>query len=326
MRLKTTFSVLAGAALLPLGASAASISAFAWCNTEYGGVNVLGPYTSKCDTVYTPRDGLTGDVVFQEGETLTYNASSSGLDGAGLASYRLKAYHGYFGMRILTSTTATAKRDAAGNPIVGLGRATASVELRAADNIYLRSDVLPDGTPLTLTFGMYVEGGPETYSSNPLRGSFMTSLEVINSLVIRHVTGETTIFGQQWCYGMAGDNQACTREFTTANSLTRKYETFTMKAYVGDLIQMDSMMFGWATSASEGSDAVPSVQAGAGIYSYDSMHSGFKLPDGVHLVADSGTAYVMPVPEPATWALMAAGVASIGLAARRGSTAGRPSA
>jgi len=68
-----------------------------------------------------------------------------------------------------------------------------------------------------------------------------------------------------------------------------------------------------------------SVLAVAGDGSRAEIHDPlwFDVPDGVTISAASGASYLEPVPEPATWMLVAAGLAVVGAVGRR---AGRPRA
>ena len=132
------------------------------------------------------------------------------------------------------------------------------------------------------------------------------------------VGGTTEAVNQNWCAGDCSNlNLPGLMQIASGG-----IETFSgqVQVQVGDVIYVGSNLTTFSRAILAGRIfASPTTGAYAvEVSSFDSAHPYFRIEgQDAFLVAASGHDYTMPVPEPGTYALLAAGLAMIGLTARR---------
>ena len=280
MRHWIRLGIAATTAVACIGAHAA-ITSFGGCDyTILGGLHDphAPPPTGSC---------------LSDPSTLSGIAGSFTTAGSASAGYQLTPVYGDLGFALSADAVASPANDPLADAI-----ADARAQLRFDDLLKVTSPTLPLGSEVTLTFSGAVHGVADlSPASAPV--TMDLGLESLFSLSGPADSAVVTL-----CRGTV--SAQCDRMFDGDSASF----SMTIRARVGDVLSLAGSLSGFLHIDVDASRAFPT---GGGSAEFDALERTFVAPmsEDVVLIAQSGTNYAAPIPEPATLALMLAGLGFI---------------
>jgi len=296
------------ALLATSNAAYAAVTVSASCSAstrEYDQVSGIVDTWDNCSNIFdgTP---FTGTV---SGSALQTNINSS----TSYADYSARGDYGNLGVAVSSQSVHpnTIYNDYEG------ANSQASVFVDARDTILVTSSQLAQGTPVTLSLAGYFDG-TLSGSANINANQGAATYAYIYSLIEIGSSYNGSSFIDTFNFSAGFQNDGPGQEADTSGFF-RSYSD-TLNAYVGSSISIRSVLqAGSQTGAHNGIFlAEGSAEAQSSATSMNSLTTYLTpITAGVQLIAQSGHDYAAPVPEPAAWAMLLAGLGLVGVATRR---------